>query len=255
MSFLGRGTSPGRSFANPSEALIVGADDEAETVVLALIDRRRLERECFARVVRSTRRILSVTAHETAADWLAAPAERRGSAVLLNLGSRRPDTASAGDEIRELVAAAGPVPVVVVAEAEDAAGILAAVAAGARGYVPASVGLDAIAEAALLASRGGSFLPASAIAGLRSALRRDNGRSDVPAAAPDNASGQFTSRQAAVADALRRGKANKIIAYELNMCESTVKVHIRTIMKKLRASNRTQAAFKLNTMMAAPAGI
>ena len=55
-------------------------------------------------------------------------------------------------------------------------------------------------------------------------------------------------RQFAVADALRRGKANKIIAYELNMSESTVKVHIRNIMKKHKATNRTEAAFKLNAM-------
>jgi hypothetical protein len=36
------------------------------------------------------------------------------------------------------------------------------------------------------------------------------------------------------------GKSNKLIAYELSMCESTVKVHIRQIMKKLNVSNRTQ---------------
>jgi DNA-binding NarL/FixJ family response regulator len=39
---------------------------------------------------------------------------------------------------------------------------------------------------------------------------------------------------------LKQGKQNKIIAYELSMCESTVKVHIRHIMKKLKARNRTQ---------------
>ncbi len=61
--------------------------------------------------------------------------------------------------------------------------------------------------------------------------------------------GLFTARQAAVADALRRGKANKIIAYELNLCESTVKVHIRNIMKKLKAKNRTEVAYKINDMM------
>ena len=52
-----------------------------------------------------------------------------------------------------------------------------------------------------------------------------------------------------MAQALRRGKANKTIAYELNMCESTVKVHIRTIMRKLEARNRTEAAFKLNAIL------
>ena len=60
---------------------------------------------------------------------------------------------------------------------------------------------------------------------------------------------QFTARQAAVADRLRRGKPNKLIAYELNMCESTVKVHIRNILKKLRVTNRTEAGFKLNVMV------
>jgi DNA-binding NarL/FixJ family response regulator len=41
---------------------------------------------------------------------------------------------------------------------------------------------------------------------------------------------------------LRQGKANKQIAYELNMREGTVKVHIRNIMRKLKAKNRTEVA-------------
>lgn len=145
----------------------------------------------------------------------------------------------------------------VLAESEAGSDIISAIEAGAKGYVPASVGVDAIVEAALLTSTGGSFLPASAVAALRGTLA--GSASPAPAAGevvrvgkttPVLVTEQFTSRQAAVADALRRGKANKIIAYELNMCESTVKVHIRTIMKKLRATNRTQAAFRLNSMFA-----
>ncbi len=58
----------------------------------------------------------------------------------------------------------------------------------------------------------------------------------------------FTERQLAVARALQRGDANKIIAYDLGLCESTVKVHIRNIMRKLKATNRTQAAFRLNEL-------
>ena len=53
----------------------------------------------------------------------------------------------------------------------------------------------------------------------------------------------FTSRQISVIEALRKGKANKIIAYELNMKESTVKVHVRNIMRRLKASNRTEASY------------
>ncbi|NTJ10523.1 helix-turn-helix domain-containing protein, partial [Rhizobium lusitanum] len=52
-----------------------------------------------------------------------------------------------------------------------------------------------------------------------------------------------------VAEALRRGKANKIIAYEMDLCESTVKVHIRNIMKKLNATNRTEVAYKIRELV------
>ncbi len=48
---------------------------------------------------------------------------------------------------------------------------------------------------------------------------------------------------------LREGHQNKIIAHQLGISESTVKVHLRNIMKKLRASNRTQAALGLAPMM------
>ena len=50
-------------------------------------------------------------------------------------------------------------------------------------------------------------------------------------------------------EALRRGKANKAIAHELNMQESTVKVHVRNIMQKLKARNRTQVAFIVNQIL------
>jgi DNA-binding NarL/FixJ family response regulator len=53
----------------------------------------------------------------------------------------------------------------------------------------------------------------------------------------------------AVIRAIQQGKPNKIIAYELNMCESTVKVHVRHVMKKLRAKNRTDVAIKATDLL------
>jgi len=58
----------------------------------------------------------------------------------------------------------------------------------------------------------------------------------------------FTARQTAVIAALRQGKQNKIIAHELNMRESTVKVHVRNIMQKLKATNRTEVAYITNQL-------
>jgi DNA-binding NarL/FixJ family response regulator len=51
---------------------------------------------------------------------------------------------------------------------------------------------------------------------------------------------RFTEREAAVLERLRQGQPNKIIAHTLGVSESTVKVHLRSIMSKLKVSNRTQ---------------
>jgi DNA-binding NarL/FixJ family response regulator len=86
-----------------------------------------------------------------------------------------------------------------------------------------------------LVRAGGTFVPASS---LIAAHHAPETQADV-----QKSNGLFTTRQAAVIDALRQGKQNKIIAYELKMRESTVKVHVRNIMKKLNATNRTQVAY------------
>jgi DNA-binding CsgD family transcriptional regulator len=56
----------------------------------------------------------------------------------------------------------------------------------------------------------------------------------------------FTARELKLVDLLRRGMQNKLIAYQLGISESTVKAHLRSIMMKLKASNRTQAVSILN---------
>lgn len=55
----------------------------------------------------------------------------------------------------------------------------------------------------------------------------------------------FTGREVALLTRLREGMQNKVIAHELGIAESTVKVHLRNIMAKLHASNRTQVASML----------
>jgi DNA-binding NarL/FixJ family response regulator len=62
----------------------------------------------------------------------------------------------------------------------------------------------------------------------------------------------LTSRQMEVLEEIRHGKANKQIAYELNMSEHTVKVHLRDIMRKLKARNRTEVAVLSEALIASP---
>jgi DNA-binding NarL/FixJ family response regulator len=55
----------------------------------------------------------------------------------------------------------------------------------------------------------------------------------------------FTPRELDLLDLLRRGMQNKLIAYELGISQSTVKAHLRSIMMKLKAKNRTEVACML----------
>src|SRR4029077_7890607 len=75
------------------------------------------------------------------------------------------------------------------------------------------------------------------------------GGSGIAAGQPSPSAGAVASRELAVVRAIQQGKSNKVIAYHLNMRESTVKVHIRHIMKKLKAKNRTDVAIKARTVL------
>jgi DNA-binding NarL/FixJ family response regulator len=55
---------------------------------------------------------------------------------------------------------------------------------------------------------------------------------------------EVTTRELEVLAALAKGKSNKMIGRELNMREGTVKVHVRSLLKKLNATNRTQLALR-----------
>ena len=131
-------------------------------------------------------------------------------------------------------------PVVILSDGEDLHQIRAAIDSGARGYIPTSLKLAVAVEALRLVRAGGVFVPATSV--MTAPQYHVGGprwgeREQAPA---------FTPRQAAVVEAIAHGKPNKLIARELNMCESTVKVHVRRIMKKLGAKNRTEVALIAN---------
>jgi DNA-binding NarL/FixJ family response regulator len=111
-----------------------------------------------------------------------------------------------------------------------------------RGYVPTALPIDQVTEAIRFVAAGGTFVPQSILA--LHTLSSPEAR--VVAASPEQnaVTTLFSPRQTQVLRMLWKGCSNKLIAYELRMCESTVKVHIRHIMKKLNVSNRTQVVLK-----------
>ena len=149
-------------------------------------------------------------------------AEANDVAIILN--SVAGDTDS--DETRQVLQRATQVlvktPIVVLSDGEQPHQVRNALLAGARGYVPTSMSLDDTIGALWFVQAGGQFLPATCIVGL--------GRSDAESVAGSlrpRVTEIFTARQAEVVKELCQGKPNKIIAYDLTMKESTVKVHVR----------------------------
>ncbi|MEL7047739.1 MAG: response regulator transcription factor [Pseudomonadota bacterium] len=133
------------------------------------------------------------------------------------------------------------VPVVATGDSEDPRFVVNLLHKGVRGYIPASLDLEVTQHALSLVMAGGVYAPASCLLKLWQNPTSEN-----------EASGDLrglTNKQLAVIESIRQGKANKTIAYELNMCESTVKVHVRNIMKKLQAKNRTQVAYIANQIL------
>lgn len=209
---------------------------------LVVIDKRTLDRECFAQCLISHKIDMEVQAFASIRDWRREEDLHPPVAVLLlSIGGRKMSDPTVVAEMNGLSAECPGTPVIVMADSDEIDQVLLALERGARGYIPTSVGIAVCAEAIALAMAGGTFIPASSVVAMRDMIGSMS-QTVRPLA------GMFTQRQEEVAGALRRGKANKIIAYELNLRESTVKVHIRNIMKKLKATNRTEVAYKLNEL-------
>ena len=108
-------------------------------------------------------------------------------------------------------------------------------------------------EALRLVAAGGTYVPESVLAlvpqsvDMGGALGQD----------PDRLGRVYrscTPRQRQVVNLLCRGKSNKLIARELQISENTVKAHLRQIMKRLQATNRTEVALIASGLNADLAG-
>jgi DNA-binding NarL/FixJ family response regulator len=209
----------------------------------AIIEKRPFMRECLSRSLSSFSTI-AVEAFSSVDEMLACPNTLEASLVILSVV--RLSETEARQELLSLFEALPHLPTIVLAHEEDmTSGALEAIGYGAKGYIPASLGFDIAVEAMRFVNAGGTYVPAECLMAARQTPT-------LPAQQTNCNS--ITNREMAVIQALRQGKPNKIIAYELNMCESTVKVHVRHLMKKLRAKNRTEVAMKAGDFIKAAAG-
>jgi len=244
--------SPGL-YETPRDLSIVSAPSRLQarpakvSKSVLLIDSHQLTLECFASWLEPRISDMPI-ASCTSVDEMANRAELSAATidlVLLNLGARLVSDPRSLDEFSMLKELLPDVPVIVISDHEETQQIVDALEYGAKGYIPTSTAMSVVVGAIRLVQSGGVFIPVSALTAL---AQQQGSRPPVSGMTADSPSKSFTNRQSQVLACLREGKPNKLIAYELMMCESTVKVHVRHIMKKLGATNRTQVAYLTNSL-------
>jgi DNA-binding NarL/FixJ family response regulator len=224
--------------------------------VFALVDAESLHRECFAEVLQAA---FSRTLVIAAADISGIPAIGIPVALgLLKVAS--PYTpGSVAQRVKVFEQHLPGTPIIVIGCGSEGFA-LEAIKAGARGVLLVTDPVRIAIATVRLVLAGGIYYPLRFPSELLSTSDADGQRSSPspfpspsahgPSLGPTSrlnrtATGdqttQFTARELDVLAALQRGRSNKWIARQLNLSENTVKVHIRHIMQKLKATNRTQA--------------
>lgn len=104
-----------------------------------------------------------------------------------------------------------------------------ALEAGAAGFVPKSLPAKSLVSAVKFMAMGEQYAPIDFM-------------TTVEEVAPNPLTDKLTERELQVLKGLTEGKANKEIARDLDLQEPTVKLHIKTLYRKIDVANRTQAA-------------
>lgn len=126
--------------------------------------------------------------------------------------------------------------IVMLTVSEDAEDLSTALKAGASGYLLKNIDTDYLTRAIRRAAAGETVVAEAMTAKLVAQLQSGT----VPPAASEL--DKLTPREREILDCLARGESNKGIARILDLAESTVKIHVQSVLKKLKLSSRVQAA-------------
>ena len=148
---------------------------------------------------------------------------------------RLPD-GSGIDACREILGALTGTRVIFLTSYADDDSVLAAVLAGAHGYILKEIDSPALLEAIRSVAKGQSILDSSVT---ERALRWLRGLHDLPATAGTD---QLSSQEERVVALVAEGKTNKEIAVALGLSDKTVKNYLANVFQKLRITRRAQAA-------------
>ncbi|MEV7544820.1 response regulator transcription factor [Streptomyces sp. NPDC089915] len=206
-------------------------EDRAIPRVL-IVDDHPLFREGLRAALESTGAALVVAEAETGGQVPEAVDAHRPDVVVMDLSL--PDV-SGIEATRRLAASHPGLPVLMLTMSDDDGSLLAALQAGARGYVVKGAGSEEVLHALRTVAAGGAVF-GSEIAARLSALLTGGHRRDAGQLFP-----ALTSREVEVLELIARGHDNRHIARALVLSEKTVRNHITHVFEKLQVTSRAEA--------------
>lgn len=219
-----------------------------KTRTVLLVDQDPLTREALSDSLRSAGAIEIVAIAEAQLLDNPSTTAKLVDLVILNMGQRRIGDAEVHAAIDILRQRFSEAPLAVFVDRVHVDDIQMALRLGVRGYIPTYLSPQEVLTGLRIVLASGIFVPAassdtaSAPQGLVQARTQPAPQDSTPQ--QDACLGlplHLTLREVEVLRFIRECRTNREIARELNMAESTVKVHIRHIMRELKATNRMHA--------------
>jgi len=193
-----------------------------ETILIGLIDNHSFTRQCITGFLKEVSSAFDFIPFESCEDFL-----QHGGRfdLILYHQSEQVKFSDTSDTAPSRIKTLAKIAPVIILSPNDSYDLLfEAFECGARGFIlTANTSCKEVVEIIRFVKAGGTFVPLSSLA-----LQRADRSASLK-------THQFTLRELAVLDRLILGKTNKAIAHELQTSESTVKVHIRNMMKKMSA--------------------
>ncbi|EHK64250.1 response regulator [Achromobacter arsenitoxydans] len=130
--------------------------------------------------------------------------------------------------------------VIILTVSEEADELGQALRDGARGYLVKNIDAEALVSAIRRAAGGEAVIADSMTAKLVEQFRGQASHTPPPPGTAERH--RLTARETQIVQWLARGASNKVIARELDVSESTVKIHVQNVLKKLNLTSRVQVA-------------
>lgn len=204
----------------------------SKTIRVLLVDDHEIVRVGLRSVLGQKHGIVVVGESASMAEAVVLAGKLKPDVILMDI--RLPD-GSGVDACREILAAHPGIQVIFLTSYADDDSVLAAVMAGAHGYVLKEIDSTSLLRAIHGVVEGQSILdPAVTDRALRW-LRGFATDQDLP-------SGKLSAQEERVLALVAEGKTNKEIASALNLSDKTVKNYLATVFQKLRITRRAQAA-------------